>query len=149
MNDTLVDIQTRISYQISEGHLNKEGNDTFTLDGQIKSTFVNKDVANLSKQKFTKAETPLLSKGLKFVPTDNINKAQVKMEPYISTTHKALEKIWRRGDLNAETIFYRENPKFAGFYLLSKIHKWLHDVPGGPVISNYGQTFIWNLWLGK
>ena len=29
-------------------------------------------------------------------------------------------------------------PKFAGFYLLPKIHKRLHDVPGRPDISNCG-----------
>ena len=31
-----------------------------------------------------------------------------------------------------------EDPKFARFYLLPKIHKRLHDVPGRPVISNCG-----------
>ena len=32
--------------------------------------------------------------------------------------------------------FAVEDPKFARFYLLPKIHKRLHNVPGRPVISN-------------
>ena len=31
-----------------------------------------------------------------------------------------------------------KDPKFARFYLLTKIHKRLHNVPGRPVISNSG-----------
>ena len=31
-----------------------------------------------------------------------------------------------------------EDPKFARFDVLPKIHKWLYDVPGSPVISNCG-----------
>ena len=31
-----------------------------------------------------------------------------------------------------------KDPKFAGLYLLPKIHKRLHNVPGRPVISNSG-----------
>ena len=31
-----------------------------------------------------------------------------------------------------------KDPKFAMFYLLPKIHKRLHNVPGRPVISNIG-----------
>ena len=59
-------------------------------------------------------------------------------EPLISTIHKAIEKIRKRGDLDADTIkyFMVKDPKFARFYLLPKIHKRLHDVPGRPVISN-------------
>ena len=34
--------------------------------------------------------------------------------------------------------FLVKDLKFAIFYLLPKIHKWLHDVPGRPVISNCG-----------
>ena len=34
--------------------------------------------------------------------------------------------------------FSVKDPKFARFYLLPKIHKRLHDVPGKPVISNCG-----------
>ena len=59
-------------------------------------------------------------------------------EPFISTIHKATEKIRKRGDLDADTIkyFMAKDPKFARFYLLPKIHKRLHDVPGRPDISN-------------
>ena len=58
--------------------------------------------------------------------------------PLISTIHKATEKIRKRGDLNTDTIKYCmvKNQKFARFYLLLKIHKRVHDVPGQPVISN-------------
>ena len=61
-------------------------------------------------------------------------------EPLTSTIHDAIEKIRKRGDLNADTIkyFMVKDPKFASFYLLPKIHKRLHDVPGRPVISNCG-----------
>ena len=31
-----------------------------------------------------------------------------------------------------------KNPKFGRFYLLTKIHKRLHNVPGRPVITNNG-----------
>ena len=31
-----------------------------------------------------------------------------------------------------------KDPKFARFYLLPKIHKRLHNVPGRPVIFNSG-----------
>ena len=47
-------------------------------------------------------------------------------------------KIWKRGDLNADTLkcFMVKDPKFARLYLLPKIHKRLHDVR--PVILNCG-----------
>ena len=51
---------------------------------------------------------------------------------------KALEKMRLRGNLSMDTLdyFLVKGPKFARFYLLSKIHKRLHHVPGRPVISN-------------
>ena len=60
-------------------------------------------------------------------------------EPLISTIHRTKEKIRKRGDLKKETIKYFEvkDPKFARFYLLPKIHKWL-NVSGRPVTSNCG-----------
>ena len=53
---------------------------------------------------------------------------------------RALEKIRTRGDLSNNTLnyFLVKDPKFARFYLLPKIHKRLHNVPGRPVISNCG-----------
>ena len=52
--------------------------------------------------------------------------------PLISTIHKVTEKIRKRSTLNADTIkyFMVKDPKFACFYLVLKIHKQLHDVPG-------------------
>ena len=61
-------------------------------------------------------------------------------EPLISTIHRTIEKIRKRGDLKKETIKYFEvkDPKFARFCLLPKIHKRLNNVPGRPVMSNCG-----------
>ena len=58
----------------------------------------------------------------------------------VNTTIKALEKIRLRDHLSSDTLYYFVvvDPKFARFYLLSKIHKRLHNVPGRPVISNCG-----------
>ena len=60
--------------------------------------------------------------------------------PLISTIHEAIQEIRKRGDLNADTIKYSmvKDPKFACFYLLPRIRRQLHDVPGRPVISNCG-----------
>ena len=57
-----------------------------------------------------------------------------------STIFNALNKIRARGDLSADNLeyFFNKDPKFARFYLLPKIHKRLHNVPGRPVISNCG-----------
>ena len=57
-----------------------------------------------------------------------------------STIFTALNKIRARGDLSADNLeyFFNKDPKFARFYLLPKIHKRLHNVPGRPVISNCG-----------
>ena len=58
----------------------------------------------------------------------------------VSTIFKSLEKIRKCGDLSQDTLnyFLVNDPKFVRFYLLSKIYKRLHDVPGRPVISNCG-----------
>ena len=55
-----------------------------------------------------------------------------------NTLIKVLEKIRLRGDLSKDTLdyFLVKDPKFARFYLLPKIHKQLHDVPGRLVTSN-------------
>ena len=55
----------------------------------------------------------------------------------INTVMRASEKIRMRGDLSNDRLNYFL-PKFARFYLLPKIWKHLHRVPGGPVISNCG-----------
>ena len=49
-----------------------------------------------------------------------------------------LRKIRNRGDIIPETLdyFLVNNPKSGRFYLLPKIDKRLHNVPGRPVISN-------------
>ena len=60
----------------------------------------------------------------------------------INTTMKALEKIRLRGDLSSDNLnyFLVKDPKIARFYLLSKIHKRLHDLPSRTVISNCSFT---------
>ena len=57
-----------------------------------------------------------------------------------STIFTALSNIRVRGDLSANNLEYlfNKDPKFARFYLLPKIHKRLHNIPGRPVISNCG-----------
>ena len=58
----------------------------------------------------------------------------------INTIMKTLEKIRLCGDMSSDTLnyFLAKNPKFSRFYLLPKIQKHLHDVPGRLVISNCG-----------
>ena len=67
---------------------------------------------------------------------------EVSNDPNVldNTIIKALEKIRLRGDLSNDTLSYFavEVPKFATFYLLPKIYKRLHNVPGRSVISNCG-----------
>ena len=60
------------------------------------------------------------------------------VSPLIKVVKSCLAKIQRRGDISNETLdfFLTENPKLGRFYLLPKIHKRLHSVPGRPVISN-------------
>ena len=57
-----------------------------------------------------------------------------------NTLIKVLEKMRLWGNLSKDTLdyFLVKDSKFARFYLLPKIHKRLHDVPGRPVISNCG-----------
>ena len=51
-----------------------------------------------------------------------------------------LENICKRGDVWTDTLnfFLITDAKFPRFYLLSKIHKRLYNVPGRPVILSYG-----------
>ena len=57
-----------------------------------------------------------------------------------NTLIKALEKIRLRGYLSKDTLdhFLVKDSKFSRFYLLPKIYKRLHNVPGRPLISNCG-----------
>ena len=57
-----------------------------------------------------------------------------------NTLMKALEKIRLPEDLPKNTLdyFLVKDLKFPRFYLLPRIHKRLHDVPGRPDISNCG-----------
>ena len=59
-------------------------------------------------------------------------------DPLMKVIKSVLRKIRNRGDINDETsdYFLVNNPKLGRFYLLPKIHKRLHNVPGRPVISN-------------
>ena len=67
---------------------------------------------------------------------------EVQNDPstFINIIMLALEKIRIPGDLFNDILnyFLVKDPKFARFYLLPKIHKRLHNVPGRPVISNCG-----------
>ena len=57
-----------------------------------------------------------------------------------STFFTGLNKIRARGDLSADNLeyFFNEDPRFAKFYLLPKIHRRLHNVSDRPLISNCG-----------
>ena len=58
----------------------------------------------------------------------------------MSTFFKSLEKINKSEGLLLDTrnYFFIKDPKSTRFYLLPKIHKRLHDVPGRSAISNCG-----------
>ena len=60
--------------------------------------------------------------------------------PLIKIIKRVLGNIRNRRDIGDETLdyFLVNNPKLGRFYLLPKIHKRLHNVPGRPVISNSG-----------
>ena len=49
-----------------------------------------------------------------------------------------IRKLRNRGDISHETLTLElvNNPKLGRFYVLHKIYKQLHNVPGRPVISN-------------
>ena len=60
--------------------------------------------------------------------------------PLIKIIKRVLCNIRNRRDISDETLdyFLVNNPKLGRFYLLPKIHKRLHNVPGRPIISNSG-----------
>ena len=53
----------------------------------------------------------------------------------IKAVHDAFEKVRRRRESFSNIL---ESPNFDRFYLLSKIHKIMYDIPERPVISNCG-----------
>ena len=58
--------------------------------------------------------------------------------PLIKLIKGVLGNVRKRGDISDKTLdyFLVNNPKLGRFYLLPKIHKRLHNVPGRFVISN-------------
>ena len=60
--------------------------------------------------------------------------------PLLKIINAVIAKIKKRGDVKKDNLdyFIMKDPKFARFYLLPKIYKKLHNVPGRPVISNSG-----------
>ena len=62
------------------------------------------------------------------------------VEDPLEKINKVIRKLRKRGDISNGTLEYFSvnNSKLGRFYLLPRIHKQLHDVPGGPVISNSG-----------
>ena len=66
------------------------------------------------------------------------------------TITEVLGKVRKRGDISDSTLdyFLVNNSKLGRFYLLPKIHKRLHKIPGRPVISNssnYTEIFLHSL----
>ena len=58
--------------------------------------------------------------------------------PLLKIVNAVIAKIRKRGEVKRDNLdyFIVKDPKFARFYILPKIHKRLHNVPGRPVISN-------------
>ena len=59
--------------------------------------------------------------------------------PLLKTINEVIAKTRKLGVLKRDTLdYFIKESKFARFYLLPKIHKRLHNVPGRPVISTSG-----------
>ena len=135
-DEEVLDKQNVTSCDHSESHLSEEGNDLFTLNGRIKDKFVRKNVVNLSKQKLTKAEMSLSSKGLKFFPTSNhINKAKLKMEleAYGRMLHlkwhfRNDEKEFDRNKFKPKSTFNPRNKNAAIEIYLSSLEEKLMSI---------------------
>ena len=70
---------------------------------------------------------------------DDKNVYKKEVEGSLEKTIKGvLGKVRKRGDISDSTLdyFLVNNPKLGRFYLLPKIHKRLHDIPGRPVLYN-------------
>ena len=73
--------------------LEKPSNMATLLDGRYVGKFVSPNVINLSKCHLSKAEIPLLSKGLKYIPMPkHINKSLIKEE--LETYGTKLRLMW-------------------------------------------------------
>ena len=59
---------------------------------------------------------------------------------FLKTINAVIAKTMKRGDLKMNNLdyFIMKDPKFRRFYVLPKIHKDLHNIPGRPVIGNSG-----------
>ena len=70
----------------------------------------------------------------------SMRKSKMILAPLNNAIMRALEKISIQVDLSNDTLYYflAKDPKFAGFYLLPKIRKRLHNAPDRSVISNCG-----------
>ena len=62
------------------------------------------------------------------------------VSPLVNVVMYHLQKVKLRGDIDSKMMdyFIVPKPRIGRFYLLPKIHKRLHNVPGRPVISNCG-----------
>ena len=60
--------------------------------------------------------------------------------PLEKIVKSVLRKVRNREKINGETLhcFLVNNPKIGRFYLVPKIHKRRHNLPGKPAISNHG-----------
>ena len=60
--------------------------------------------------------------------------------PLEKIVKSVLRKVRNREKINDETLdcFLVNNPKIGRFYLVPKIHKRRHNLPGKPAISNHG-----------
>ena len=109
-NDEVLGKQSLTGCDHWKSHSNEEGNEVFTLSGQIKGKFAIKNVVHLSKWKLGKAKMSLLSKGLKFVLNSNhINKAKLKME--LETYDRILRLKWHFRNDEKEFDQKRFKPK--------------------------------------
>ena len=142
---------------------------------RLQGKFVSNSVVNLSKRNLNDAEISLLSKGLILKVLIRVLAVVVwDREHYIIKAEKQLgdEEVYEEvsndsapqkdhkcsHSKNKKTgwsekgwlrLFYYKRSKIRKVYLLPKIHKRLHNVPGRPVISNSGYyTKNISLFLG-
>ena len=79
-NDSSVETRD-VNTSSLDNRLNVKDNAAKMLNNRLQGNFVSKHVVNLSRRNLTGSKIPLLSKGLKFIPTSNtIDKAKLKMD---------------------------------------------------------------------